>query len=116
MLARFIVRAIFAALGLWISAQVTPGVSFDSLGALLAAAVLLGVVNAFVRPVVTVLTLPLAVLRLGLFLLVVNAAMLGLVSVLLHGFHVRGLGPGIIAAVVTGVTSWIGHMLIRPER
>ena len=116
MLARFIVRAIFAALGLWISAQVTPGVSFDSLGALLAAAVLLGVVNAFVRPVVTVLTLPLTILSLGLFLLVVNAAMIGLVSVLLHGFHVRGLGPGIIAAVVTGVTSWIGHMLIRPER
>ena len=116
MLARFIVRAIFAALGLWISAQVTPGVSFDNLGALLAAAVLLGVVNAFVRPVVTVLTLPLTILSLGLFLLVVNAAMIGLVSVLLHGFHVRGLGPGIIAAVVTGVTSWIGHMLIRPER
>jgi putative membrane protein len=116
MLARFIVRAIFAAVGLWISAQVTPGVSFDGMGSLIAAAVLLGIVNALVRPVVVVLTLPLTLLTLGLFLLVVNAAMIGLVSVLLGGFHVAGLGPGIIAAIITGVTSWIGHMLIGDGR
>jgi putative membrane protein len=115
MLARFIVRAIFAAVGLWISAQVTRGVSYDSLGTLIAAAVLLGIVNALVRPVIVVLTLPLTILSLGLFLLIVNAAMIGLVSVLLHGFHVHGLGAGIIAAVITGVTSWIGHMLIGRE-
>ena len=112
MLARFVVRAIFAAAGLWISARLTPGVWFDGLGSLIAAAVLLGLVNAFVRPVVFVLTLPLTIVTLGLFLLVVNAAMIGLVSVLLHGFHVRGLGPGVVAAVITGVTSWIGHMVV----
>jgi putative membrane protein len=116
MLARFIVRAIFAAIGLWISAHVTRGVSYDSLGSLIAAAVLLGIVNAFVRPVLLVLTLPLTVLSLGLFLLVVNAAMIGLVSVFLRGFHVHGLVPGIIAAVITGLTSWVGHMLMRPSR
>jgi putative membrane protein len=65
---------------------------------------------------VFVLTLPFTILTLGLFLLVVNAAMIGLVSVLLHGFHVQGLVPGVIAAVITGVTSWIGHMVIRPEQ
>jgi putative membrane protein len=112
LLARFIVRAIFAALGLWISAQVTRGVSYDSTGSLIAAAVLLGIVNAFVRPVVFVLTLPLTILTLGLFLLIVNALMIGLVSVLLHGFHVHGLVAGILAAIITGVTSWIGHMLL----
>ena len=112
MLARFVVRAIFAALGLWLSAQLTPGVSFSGLGSLVAAAVLLGIVNAFVRPVVFVLTLPLTLVTLGLFLLVVNAAMIGLVSVLLGGFHVAGLGPGILAAIITGVTSWIGHMVV----
>ncbi len=112
MLARFIVRAIFAAIGLWISAQVTRGVSYDSMGSLIAAAVLLGIVNAFVRPVVFVLTLPLTLMTLGLFLLVVNAAMIGLVSMLLHGFHVHGLIAGLIAAVITGVTSWIGHMVM----
>jgi putative membrane protein len=113
MLASFIVRAIFAAVGLWISAKIVPGVSVSSPGSLIAAAVLLGIVNAFVRPVVFVLTLPLTIVTLGLFLLVVNAAMIGLVSLLLHGFHVHGLGAGILAAIVTGVTSWIGHMVLN---
>jgi putative membrane protein len=116
MLARFLVRAIFAALGLWIAAQVVPGLWFDSPGSLAAAAVLLGLVNAFVRPVVFVLTLPLTILTLGLFLLVVNAAMIGLVAVLLGGFHVQGLGPGVVAAVVTGVTSWIGGLAMGDAR
>ena len=116
MLARFIVRAIFAALGLWIAAQVVPGLRFDSLGSLIAAAVLLGVVNAFVRPVVFVLTLPLTILTLGLFLLVVNAAMIGLVGMLLGGFHVDGLIPGLLGAIVTGVASWIGGMVMGDAR
>jgi putative membrane protein len=115
MLARFVVRAIFAAVGLWLSAQIVRGVSFSGMGSLIAAAILLGVVNAFVRPVVFVLTLPLTIVTLGLFLLVVNAAMIGLVSVLLHGFHVNGLVPGILAAVITGITSWIGHMVVKPR-
>src|ERR1700756_4132410 len=112
MLARFIVRAIFAAVGLWLSAVLMHAVAYNSLGSLIAAAVLLGVVNAFVRPVVFVLTLPLTILSLGLFLLVVNAAMIGLVSVLLHGFHVHGLWPGILAAIITGIASWIGGMVM----
>jgi putative membrane protein len=112
MLARFIVRAIFAALGLWVASLVVRGVHFDTTGSLIAAAVLLGIVNAFVRPVVFVLTLPLTIVTLGLFLLVVNAAMIGLVSVLVGGFHVNGLGPGILAAIVTGVASWVGGMVM----
>jgi len=112
MLARFIVRAIFAALGLWISAVLLHAVSYGSVGSLIAAAVLLGLVNAFVRPVVFVLTLPLTILTLGLFLLVVNAAMIGLVSLFLHGFQVNGLLGGVVAAIVTGATSWIGHMVV----
>src|ERR1700756_95008 len=116
MLARFIVRAIFAAVGLWLSAVLMHAVAYNSLGSLIAAAVLLGVVNAFVRPVVFVLTLPLTIVTLGFFLLIVNAAMIGLVSVLLHGFHVHGLVPGVLAAVVTGVTSWIGGMALNDGR
>ena len=116
MLARFIVRAIFAALGLWVAAQILPGVWFASTGSLIAAAVLLGVVNAFVRPVVFVLTLPLTILTLGLFLLVVNALMIGLVAALLGGFHVAGLGSGILAAIITGVASWFGGMVMGDAR
>ena len=115
-MARFIVRAIFAALGLWLASKVVPGVRVDDTGSLVLAAVLLGVVNAFVRPVVFVLTLPVTILTLGLFLLVVNAAMIGLVAVLLSGFHVNGLVPGVLAAIVTGVTSWIAGMVIGDAR
>jgi putative membrane protein len=116
MLARFVVRAIFAALGLWIAAALVPGMGFTNLGSLIAAAVLLGVVNAVVRPVVFVLTLPLTVMTLGLFLLVVNAAMIGLVATLLGGFYVHGLIPGVLGAIVTGVTSWIGGMVLGDAR
>jgi putative membrane protein len=113
MLAKFIVRAIFGALGLWLASKLVPGVRVDDTGTLILAALLLGIVNAFVRPVVFVLTLPLTVLTLGLFLLVVNAAMIGLVAVLLGGFHVDGLVPGVLAAIVTGVISWIGGLVLQ---
>ena len=115
-MARLIVRAVFAAIGLWLSAQVLGGVAFYSAGSLIAAAVLLGLVNAIVRPVVVILTLPLTILSLGLFLLVVNAAMIGLVAVFLDGFRVDGLGSGIAAAVITGLVSWAGHAVWRDER
>ena len=113
MLAKWIARAAIAALGLWLASAVVPGVSVTNIGSLIAAAVLLGIVNAFVRPVVFVLTLPLTIVTLGLFLLVVNAAMIGLVAMFLQGFVVDGLVPGILAAIVTGVISWIGSIVLR---
>lgn len=116
MLAKFIVRALFAALGLWLSARVFHAVHARNVETLLLAAVLLGLVNAFIRPVVFVLTLPLTILTLGLFLLIVNALMILLVSVLLPGFHVHGLAGGVLAAVVTGVTSWFGHLVLSDRR
>ena len=116
MLAKFIVRAIFGALGLWLSSVLVAGVHFTDTGSLILAAVLLGIVNAFVRPVVFVLTLPITIITLGLFLLIVNAAMIGLVAMLLSGFQVHGLVAGILAAIVTGITSWIGGMILRDDR
>lgn len=116
MFVKFVVRAIFAALGLWVADLIVPGISFNNTGTLILAAVLLGVVNAFVRPVVFILTLPITVVTLGLFLLVVNAAMIGLVAMLLGGFRVDGLVAGCLAAIVTGVASWIGGMALRDDR
>jgi len=116
MLARFIVRALFAALGLWISTKLVRGVRVDGLETLIFAALLLGIVNAFIRPIIVILTLPLTIVTLGLFLLVVNAGMILLVSALLRGFQVHGFGAGILAAVITGITSWIGHLLVREGR
>lgn len=116
MLAKFLIRALFAALGLWVASMIVPGVHVSNTGSLIVAALLLGVVNALVRPIVFILTLPLTILTLGLFLLVVNAMMIGLVAMLLGGFSVNGLVPGILAAIVTGIASWIGGMGIRDDR
>ena len=107
----FIVQAVVTAIGLWASAKLVPGVEFTSTGSLIAAAVILGVVNAFVRPLMVILTLPLTIVTFGLFLLVVNAAMIGLTAVFLGGFVVDGLWAGIGAAIVTGVVSWIAGVL-----
>jgi putative membrane protein len=113
MLAKLVVRAFFGALGLWVAWKIVPGVSFANLTDLVIAACVLGVVNAIVRPIIFVLTLPLTVITLGLFLLVVNAAMIGLTSVVVPGFHISGLVAGVLAAIVTGVSAWIGGMVIR---
>lgn len=116
MLAKFLVRAVFAALGLWVASVIVPGVHVRDVGSLVVAALLLGVVNAVVRPIVFILTLPLTIVTLGLFLLVVNAMMIGLVDLMLPGFDVRGLFAGVLAAIVTGVASWIGGMILHDER
>lgn len=112
MLMRFLIRAIFAAVGLAIAAHVVPGVAYDNITTLCLAAVLLGVVNALLRPILFVLTLPLTIVTLGLFLLVLNAGMILLVSFFLKGFVVHGLVAGMLAAIITGVTSWIGGMVV----
>ena len=113
MFAKLVIRAFFGALGLWVSWKIVPGIEFLNLTDLVIAACVLGVVNAIVRPVVMLLTLPLTIITLGLFLLVVNAAMIGLTSVIVPGFHIHGLVAGVLAAIVTGVSAWIGGMVIR---
>lgn len=109
----FIIKVIIAAVGLWLADWLIAGIEADGWVTLLIAGLLLGLVNAFVRPIVTILTLPLTLITLGLFLLVVNAAMIGLVGLLLPGFQVDGLWPAILAAIVTGVVSWVGQALLR---
>lgn len=115
-MARFLARIVFAALGLWLAAMLIPGVGYDRLIDLFIAALLLGLVNAVLRPILFVLTLPLTIVTLGLFLLLLNAAMIGLVAALLPGFYVDGLVAGVLAAIVTGVASWIGGLVIGDAR
>lgn len=110
---RFIVQGVVTGVGLWLASVVVPGVDFTGQWSLILAAVLLGVVNAIVRPVLTLVTFPLTVVTFGLFLLVVNAATIGLTAVLLNGFVVNGFWAGIGAAVVTGAVSWVAGSLIQ---
>ena len=112
----FIVQAVVTAIGLWASAKLVPGVEFTSTGSLIAAAIILGLVYAFVRPLMVILTLPLTIVTFGLFLLVVNAAMIGLTAMFLGGFVVDGLWAGIGAAIVTGVVSWIAGSIFPDDR
>lgn len=109
---RFIVQALVTMAGLWLAAEVVPGVAFSSTGSLIAAALILGLVNAFVRPILVVITFPITVVTLGLFLLVVNAATIGLTAMFLDGFEVDGLWAGVGAAIVTGVISWLAGAFI----
>jgi putative membrane protein len=115
-MARFILQAVVTALGLWLAAYVVPGVAFTQTGSLIAAAVLLGLANAFVRPILVVVTFPLTVITFGLFLIVVNAGVIGLVASFLGGFVVDGFWPGIGAAIVTGLVSCVAGSVIRDER
>jgi putative membrane protein len=112
-MARFLLRAAIAALGLWLATEIVGGFSIATPGTLLLAALLLGICNALVRPVLVILTLPITVLTLGLFLLVVNAAVLGLVALLLPGFSIAGFVPALLGSLVVGLTGWIGSVAFK---
>lgn len=112
----FVLRAVISALGLWIATRWVPGIRIDSAGTLVLAGVLLGVVNAVVRPIAIVLTLPITILSLGFFLLIVNTAMLALVALMLPGFHIYGgFGSAFEAALIVWITGWLGSWLIGPR-
>ena len=111
----FAIRLAITALGLWLAQQVVPGIHIDGTGTLVAAALLLGIVNAVVRPLALLFTLPITVLTLGLFLLVVNAAMFGLVAALLDDFHVTGFGAALLGSLVVSLTSWLASWYVGPK-
>jgi putative membrane protein len=111
----FIFRAVIAALGLWVATRWVTGIYIDTPMTLVLAGLLLGVVNAVVRPIAVILTFPFTVLTIGLFLLVVNAMMLGLVAALLPGFHINGFWAAFFAALIVSITGWIGSLLIGPR-
>jgi putative membrane protein len=108
----FFARLIITALGLFAASKLVPGIAFDGWGSLIVAALLLGIVNAVVRPFILLLTLPLTLLTLGLFILVVNGISLALVAWLLPGFAVTGLAAATLGAIVVGITSWFASTFV----
>jgi putative membrane protein len=103
----FMLRVVTVALGLWLATKLVSGIEVREGWTLLAAALLLGIVNAVVRPIAIILTLPLSILTLGFFLLVINAAILGLVSWLLDGFEIAGFWSALFGSVIISVTGWL---------
>ena len=112
----FLLHWIVTAVALAVSARLVPGIAVSSMGVLLVSALVLGLVNAIVRPVMVVLTLPITVLTLGLFYLVVNGAALGLAAWLVPGFRVASLGSAILGALVVSVISFLFGRLMEPKR
>lgn len=109
----FVIRAAVAAAGVWLASEIVPGIDAASGGAIVLAAILLGLINATLRPVAVLLSLPLTLLTFGLFLVVVNAAMLGLVALLLPGLSISGFWPAIGGALVVSLVSWALNRALR---
>lgn len=114
-MAGILVRTLIIALGLGLANVLVPGVLIEGAGTLLVAALLLGLVNAIVRPLVVLLTLPLTIVTLGLFLLVINAGMFGLVAAMLEGFRVAGFFSALFGAIVVGLTSTLASWYVGPD-
>lgn len=108
-------RTLIAMLGLWVASRLLPGVTIVGAGSFILAALLLGLVNGVVRPIAFLLTLPLTIITLGLFLLVLNAAMFGLVALLLDNFTVAGFWSAVLGAIVVSITSTIASWYIGPD-
>ncbi len=108
---RFFSRFFLSGLGLLLADAVLDDIRFDGAASLWIAALLLGVVNAIVRPLVILVTLPLTLLTLGVFLLVVNGAMLALVAWIMPGFSIGSLGSAIMAWIIVGLTGLLANSL-----
>jgi putative membrane protein len=104
---QFLLTWIATALSLWVTAWLVPGLDINSWQAAAIGALILGLVNAIVKPILIIFTLPLTILTLGLFLLVINAITLGLVGYLTPGFRVDGFFPALIGSIVLSLVSGV---------
>jgi putative membrane protein len=109
----FLIRLVVNAVALICVAYIVPGIHVSGFGGALIAALILGIVNAILRPILILLSLPLELLTLGLFTLVINALLFWLVGALHVGLTVDGFWPAFWGALVMAIVSWILSMLTR---
>ena len=107
-----IVRLLLNVIGLWVASALLDGIRTVTDADLIWAAVALGLVNALVRPLVILLTLPVTLLTLGLFLLFINAAMLNLAAWFVDGFYVEGVLTSLMGAIIITVVGWAGSAFV----
>ena len=108
-------RTFIIGLGIWLADYLVPGISAASTGALIWAAIALGLINAFVRPVLLLLTLPLTIITLGLFLVILNAGMLNLAGWFVDGFDVVGFWSAVFGAIIISLVSGLCSQFIGPR-
>jgi putative membrane protein len=109
---RFLVRVLLNALALWVAAWLVPGVLLAGPTPAIIAGLILGIVNALVRPVLLLLTLPFTLVTLGLFIFVVNAICFGLTAALVPGFTVSGFLAALLGSIVVSIVSWLLNALV----
>jgi len=109
------IRTLISMLGLFLASRLIPGVWIEGMGNFILAALLLGLVNAFIRPLMFFFTLPLTIVTMGLFIFVVNAAMFGLVAAMLDNFQVSGFWSALFGAIVVSITSTVASWYIGPD-
>ncbi len=109
----FLIRLVLNALALLLVSTVIPGIEVRGVLPALAAAFFLGMVNAVVRPVILILTLPLTIMTLGLFIPLLNAALLKLVSLMIRGFEVHGFWSAVFGAILISLISGLLNLLIN---
>ena len=109
----FVFRWLATTVAVIVAASTIHGIRYDSVGSLIGAALLLGILNAFVRPVLLILSAPLILVTLGFFILIVNGLLLWLVPNIVTGFHVDSFGSAFWGAIVIGIVSWILSAFFR---
>jgi putative membrane protein len=109
----FVFRWLITSIAVTVAAKIVPGIRYDGPGWLFLAALLLGFLNAFVRPVLLILSAPLILLTLGFFILVINGLLLLWVPTFVPGFHVDGFGSAFWGAIVVGIISWLLSAFFR---
>jgi putative membrane protein len=103
----FLLRVLINAVAIYVVAVIVPGIEVDGVLTALGAGLVLGVINAVVRPILVVLTFPVTLVTLGLFLLVLNGLCLWLTSLLVKGFQVQGFWAAVFGALLVSVVSWV---------
>jgi putative membrane protein len=109
----FVIRWAVTTVAVMVASKLIHGIHYDSTGSLIAAALLLGILNAFVRPILLILSAPLILVTLGFFILVVNGLMLLLVPSVVIGFHVDSFGSAFWGAIIISLVSWILSAFFR---
>jgi putative membrane protein len=109
----FVFRWIITTVAVMIAPVFISGIRYDTWPSLIGAALLLGILNAFVRPVLLILSAPLILLTLGFFILIINALMLRLVPSMVIGFHVDSFGSAFWGALLISIISWILSAFFR---
>lgn len=112
----FLIHTLITAFAFWCTTQLINGISFSGPLNMIIAAVVFGIINALIRPIAIVLSLPLTILTLGLFILVVNGAMLWLTAKLMPGMEVSGFGAAFLGAIIIAIVSWIVGGLVAGQR